>query len=166
MLMHQLLIDGAERTPDRLALHWVDRDVALTYEQAGLAMESMAGALASLGVRNGERVGVFAHNGMDYLIALFGAWRIGAISALVNVQFAAELDYYFADHTPSAVIYTHDMVDTVHRAAKRVATVRHLICMDGPQDGALSLPELMSAQLNAPPDPGDEDAIAHLAYTS
>ncbi len=30
MLMHQLLIDGAERTPDRLALHWVDRDVALS----------------------------------------------------------------------------------------------------------------------------------------
>src|SRR3984893_14718072 len=166
MLMHQLLIDGAERTPDRLALHWVDRDVALTYEQAVLAMESMAGALASLGVRKGERVGVFAHNGMDYLIALFGAWRIGAISALVNVQFADELDYYYADHTPSVVIYTHDMAEAVRRAAESSGSVRHLICMDGPQDRALSLPELMAARLPAPPDPGDETAIAHLAYTS
>jgi acyl-coenzyme A synthetase/AMP-(fatty) acid ligase len=84
----------------------------------------------------------------------------------VNVQFAAELDYYFADHTPSLVIYTHDKADAVLRAAKSVGTVRHLICMDGPQQGALSLPELMQAQLPAPADPEDENAIAHLAYTS
>lgn len=166
MLMHELLIDGAERTPDKLALHWVDRDVALTYAQAVANMEHMAGALASLGLKKGDRVTIFAHNGMDYLLAMFGAWRLGAIAALVNVQFAAELDYYFADHTPSLVIYTHDKADAVFGAAKRVATVRHLICMDGPQEGALSLPELMKAQLRPPADPCDESAIAHLAYTS
>src|SRR5260370_654217 len=119
MLMHQLLIDGADRTPDRLALHWVDRDVALTYEQAVVAMESMAGALASLGVGKGDRVAVFAHNGMDYLVAMFGTWRLGAISALVNVQFADELDYYYADHTPSVVVYTDDMAAVVRPAAHR-----------------------------------------------
>jgi acyl-CoA synthetase (AMP-forming)/AMP-acid ligase II len=166
MLMHQLLIDGAERTPDRLALHWVDRDVALTYEQAVQATESMAGALASLGVGKGDRVAVFAHNGMDYLIAMFGTWRIGAISALVNVQFAAELDYYYADHTPSVVLYTHDMAEAVRRAARSCGSVHHLICMDGPQDGALSLPQLLAARLPPPPDPREETAIAHLAYTS
>jgi long-chain acyl-CoA synthetase len=166
MLMHQVLIDGAERTPDKLALHWVDRDIGLTYAQAVARMEDMAGALASLGVRRGERVTIFAHNGMDYLLAMFGTWRLGAISALVNVQFAAELDYYLADHTPSILIYTHDMVDAVQRAAKSVGTVRHLICMDGPQHGALSLPELMGAKLPAPSDPADETAAAHLAYTS
>jgi acyl-CoA synthetase (AMP-forming)/AMP-acid ligase II len=166
MLMHQVLIDGAERTPDRLALHWVDRDVALSYAQAVAGMEHMAGALASLGVGKGERVTIFAHNGMDYLLAMFGAWRLGAIAAVVNVQFARELDYYFADHTPSVVIYTHDMVEPVRQAAASVGTVRHLVCMDGAQEGALSLPELMSAKLSPPADPGDETAIAHLAYTS
>jgi long-chain acyl-CoA synthetase len=166
MLMHRLLIDGAERTPDKLALHWVDRDVALTYAQAVAGMERMAGALASLGVSKGDRVTIFAHNGMDYLLSMFGTWRIGAVAALVNVQFAAELDYYFADHTPSVVIYTHDHRQAVFRAAQSIGTVRHLICMDGPQDGALSLPELMQAQLTVPPDPADENATAHLAYTS
>jgi acyl-coenzyme A synthetase/AMP-(fatty) acid ligase len=161
MLMHRLLIEGAERAPDKLALHWVDREVALTYAQAVAGMERMAGALASLGLGKGDRVTIFAHNGMDYLLAMFGAWRLGAIAALVNVQFAAELDYYFADHTPSLVIYTHDKADAVFRAAKSVGTVRHLICMDGPQEGALSLPDLMRAQLPVPADPGDETAIAH-----
>jgi len=166
MLMHQVLVDGALRTPDRLALHWVDRDVALTYEQAAAGMLHMAGALASLGVGKGDRVTIFAHNGMDYLLVMFGLWRIGAIAALVNVQFAKELEYYLADHTPSVVIYTHDMAEAVKRAARGVGTIRHLVCMDGPQQGALSLPELMGAQLTAPADPADESAIAHLAYTS
>ena len=76
MLMHEVLIDGAERTPHKLALHWVDRDVGLTYEQAVAGMQDMAGALASLGVGPGERVTIFAHNGMDYLLTMFGAWRI------------------------------------------------------------------------------------------
>ena len=73
---------------------------------------------------------------------------------------------YLADHTPSVVVYTHDMVEPVQRAARAIGTVRHLLCMDGAQPGALSLPELMNAQLPAPADPADETAIAHLAYTS
>src|SRR5918994_7117454 len=32
--------------------------------------------------------------------------------------------------------------------------------------GAHSLPELLAADLPAPPDPWDEDAVAHLSYTS
>jgi len=166
MLMHQLLLDGAIRQPGKTALCWVDRDTSLTFAEAVSAMERFAGALHHLGVRKGDRVSIFAHNGMDYLLALFACWRIGAIAALVNVRFADELDYYFADHEPCIVIYTHDMVDAVKRAAAHVRTVRALVCMDGPQPGAESLPALLQAGLPPPPDPGDDDAIAHLSYTS
>ena len=38
--------------------------------------------------------------------------------------------------------------------------------MDGPQEGAVSMPELLEASLIPPPDPDDETAIAHLSYTS
>jgi acyl-CoA synthetase (AMP-forming)/AMP-acid ligase II len=166
MLMHQLLIDGAVRRPDKIALRWVDREIALTFAQAVDAMERCAGALHHLGVRKGDRVGIVAHNGMDYLVALLACWRIGAIAALVNVRFADELDYYFADHTPTVVIYTHDLGEQVGRAAAAVPGIRSLVCMDGPQPGAESLPALLAAGFPAPPDPGDEDAIAHLSYTS
>jgi acyl-coenzyme A synthetase/AMP-(fatty) acid ligase len=166
MLMHQLLYDGASRHPEKPAFCWVDRDKTLTFMQAAAAMEHFAGALHHLGVRRGDRVTIFAHNGMDYLLGLFACWRIGAIAALVNVRFADELDYYFADHEPSVVIYTHDMVGPVTKAAAGVKTIRALVCMDGPQPGAESLPALLDAKLAPPPDPADEGAIAHLSYTS
>jgi acyl-CoA synthetase (AMP-forming)/AMP-acid ligase II len=166
MLMHQLLRDGAARTPDKLALRWIDRVIALSFADSVAAMERYAGALHELGVGKGDRVTIFAHNGMDYVLGLFACWRMGAIAALVNVRFADELDYYFADHTPTVVIYTHDMGAKVRAAASRVPSIRHLVCMDGPQEGAKSLPDLLAANLPAPPDPADENAIAHLSYTS
>ncbi|MBS0427517.1 MAG: acyl--CoA ligase [Proteobacteria bacterium] len=166
MLMHQLLLQGAERTPNRPAWTWVDRRRTFSYAEAVDAMECMAGALGELGVVKGDRVTIFAHNGMDYLAAMFGAWRIGAIAALVNVKFANELAYYLADHSPKVVIYTHDMVQAVTQAVAAVPGIRHLVCMDGEQPGAQSLPELMKGRLPAPPDPWDERAIAHLSYTS
>ena len=166
MLIHQLLVDGAVRRPDRVAFHWVDRGKSLTYAEAAAQMERFAGAIAGLGAGKGDRVTIVAHNGMDYLLSLFGCWRIGAIAALVNVKFADELEYYFADHEPTVVIYTHDLGVAVRRAAATVRSIRALACMDGPQEGAESLPALVAEGRPAPADPGDEDAIAHLSYTS
>lgn len=166
MLIHQLIADGAARRPDRIAFRWVDRDRSLTYAEAAAAIEAAAGTLHHLGVRKGDRVTIFAHNGMDYLVAMFGCFRIGAVAALVNVKFAGELAYYLGNHKPSVIIYTHDMRDAVVAASSAVGTARHLVCMDGMQEGALSWPELMGAGFPAPPDPADENAIAHLSYTS
>jgi Acyl-CoA synthetases (AMP-forming)/AMP-acid ligases II len=166
MLMHHLLERAAERVPGRIALHWVDRDRSLTYGEAVAAMEKMAGALHGLGVRPGDRVLIFAHNGLDYLVAMLGIWRIGAIAALVNVRYADDLAYYLADHTPAVVVYTHDMEAPVKAAARTAGCVRHLVCMDGPQDGAFALDALLAAAPPPPPDPGEASAVAHLSYTS
>jgi long-chain acyl-CoA synthetase len=166
MLMHQLIRDGAVRRPNQICFRWVDRDRALTFAEAAEAMEVAAGMLHHLGVKKGDRVTIFAHNGMDYLVSMFACWRIGAISALVNVKFADQLDYYLDDHKPSLVIYTHDMGDAVRRAAATLASAPRLVCMDGPQEGAESLPDLLAARLPAPTDPSDETATAHLSYTS
>jgi long-chain acyl-CoA synthetase len=166
MLMHQLIRDGAVRRPNQICFRWVDRDRTLTFAEAVEATEAAAGMLHHLGVRKGDRVTIFAHNGMDYLVSMLACWRIGAISALVNVKFADELDYYLDDHKPSLVIYTHDMGEAVRGAAATLASAPRLVCMDGPQEGAESLPDLLAARFPAPADPGDETAIAHLSYTS
>lgn len=166
MLFQQLLHDGADRTPDKVALHWVDRDRSLTYEGAVEQMERVAGALASLGVSKGDRVGVFAHNGMDYLTAMFGTWRLGAISALVNLQYADTLDYFVNDARPKVLIYTGDQLATIERHRANLASVEHYVCMDGPQDGAYGWVELLAAAPPAPPDTTNGSDVAHLSYTS
>lgn len=166
MLMHQLLLDGANRYPDRIALTWIDRNKSMSFAEAAVAMDRYAGMLHHLGAGVGDRVTIFAHNGMDYLLTLFACWRIGAIPALVNVQLSDDLAYYLDDHEPLVVVYTHDKVDALRKAVTVLQRRPVLVCMDGPQEGAESLPELVSAGFAAPDDPADEDAIAHLSYTS
>lgn len=166
MLMHQLLFDNAARRPEAPALGWVDRGRVLTYGEAAIVTERMAGALASLGVRPGDRVTVFANNGLDYLLVMLGTWRIGAILATVNLKLADDLAWYLADHEPSVLVYTHEMHDRVRKAVAEVTPRTRLVCMDGPREGAPGLGELVDAGLPPPPDPADEDAIAHLSYTS
>jgi len=166
LLMHQLLLHGAMRQPEKIAFRWVDRNIELTYSQAVEQMERFSGALHYLGVTKRERVTIFAHNGMDYLLAMFACWRIGAIAALVNVHFADDLNYYLDDHQPSVVMYTQDMTEQVSRASAEVRSIRHLVCMEGPQIGVESLPALLAADFPTPFDSGNELAIAHLSYTS
>jgi long-chain acyl-CoA synthetase len=166
MLLHHLLYDGAHRTPDRSALHWVERDLTLTYVEAVAAMERVAGALASLGVERGDRVGVFAFNGMDYLLAMFGAWRLGAIAALVNVQYADRLDYFLNDCTPKVLVYTGTHQEVIDRHRPNLPSVERYLCMDGPAEGALSWAEVLADAPPPPPDRTEETDVAHLSYTS
>lgn len=166
MLLQQLLLDGAHRSPDKTAFTWVERGRSLSYAQAVTAMDQVAGALGSLGVERGDRVGVFAHNGMDYLLAMFGAWRVGAICALVNVQYADRLDYYVNDAQPKVLIYTGDHHEAIEHHRSQLPSVEHYVCLDGFRDGSLSWPDLLEGAPAPPPDRTQEADVAHLSYTS
>ena len=70
---------------------------------------------------------------------MFGTWRLGAISALVNLQYADNLDYYVNDATPRVLIYTGDHLDTIDRHRANLPSVEHYLCFDGAQDGRARL---------------------------
>jgi acyl-CoA synthetase (AMP-forming)/AMP-acid ligase II len=166
MLFQDLLYQGAHRTPNKLALRWIERDCTFTYAQAVSEMERVAGALAGLGVGRGDRVGIFAHNGMDYVLAMFGAWRLGAMVTLVNVQYAKTLDYFMNDSTPKVLIYTGDHFETIDHHRPHLPSIKHYICLDGAQPHALDWQQLLDSAGPPPPDPTQESDPAHISYTS
>jgi acyl-CoA synthetase (AMP-forming)/AMP-acid ligase II len=166
MRFQDLLYKGAQRTPDQVALRWIERDRAFTFAQAVTEMEKVAGALATLGVGHGDRVGIFAHNGMDYLLAMFGAWRLGAMVTLVNLMYAQSLDYFVNDSTPKVLIYTGDHFETIDRHRSKMTSVQTYICLDGDQPGAENWSTLLKSPPPPPSDPTVETDPAHISYTS
>lgn len=166
MLLHRLLRDGADRHPDKTALTWVDRQRALTYAEAVEQTERVAGLLHALGVGPGDRVGIFAHNGLDYLLAMFGTWRLGAVSTHISVLYADELDYYVNDSTPKVLVYTGDHHPTIEQHRSNLPSVEHYLNLDGPAEGALSWLELLGRAPTPPPDTAEDSMVAHLSYTS
>jgi non-ribosomal peptide synthetase component F len=61
------------RVPDRVALRTPGGDAPLTWAQYGAAVERLAGALAGLGVRRGDRVAVWSHNRPELAITAVAA---------------------------------------------------------------------------------------------
>ena len=166
MLLHHLLKEGAARAPDRTALGWVKRDRSLSYAEAAEATDRVAAGLAALGVERGDRVGVFAHSGLDYLLAMFGAWRAGAVAALVDLSRAGELDRYFGDCRPKVVIYTHDYFETIDRHREALDSVETYVCLDGEQPGAMDWAEILGCTGAPPADVAGDGDIAHLSFAS
>ena len=163
---NDMLRRTAWRKPDQTFIHWSDRNKEVTYAEGDQISDKVAGALASLGVVKGDRVGIFAHNGLDYVMAMYGAWKLGAISAHISVLQKDNLAYFVHDSTPKVLIYTGDMHPAIETLKPIAPEIKHYICLDGLKDFAKDWSDLVN---HAPAMPevnvSDMDA-AHLSYTS
>lgn len=75
----------ARAVPDRLAVHAGDR--TLTYRDLDDAAARVAGTLCARGLGAGSRVAIFMYNRVEYLIALYAAYKIGAIPVNINFRY-------------------------------------------------------------------------------
>jgi long-chain acyl-CoA synthetase len=77
-----LLQEAAERHPDSLAVVFPVAPMAkrLTYRQLVAEAEQFAKALASLGVKKGDRVGLVLPNCPQFVVAFYALQRLGAVS--------------------------------------------------------------------------------------
>lgn len=162
-----LLRRAAHRTPDATFLRWSDRGRSLTFAQTEEESDRAGAALWSLGVRPGDRVAILAHNGLDYVVAMWGAWKIGAISAHISVLVVDELADYVQACTPRVLVYTHDVLPAIDRDRAAMPSIEHYVCMDGPQPGALGWSDLLAGAPSARPGVDVVDSMAaHLSFTS
>ena len=80
-LLHQV----ARRVPDRVAVRHGATEV--THADLDDQAARFAGALVARGIRPGDRVGILMHNQPEWLIALIGSWRAGAVVVPYNHLF-------------------------------------------------------------------------------
>jgi benzoate-CoA ligase family protein len=93
-----------EGRDDRTALRL--RDATLTYADVDALASRYAAALRGLGVRQEERVMIALPDGADFVGALFGVLKLGAVVVMINPQLPASalagiLDY---GRVPAAVV--------------------------------------------------------------
>lgn len=82
MLVHSLLEASADRSPEAVLLvHGHDR---FTYADVEARANRVAGLLRDLGVAPGDRVGLLADNGIEYVAGFFGILKAGAGVVALN----------------------------------------------------------------------------------
>jgi fatty-acyl-CoA synthase len=84
----------AERHADRDALVVCHQDVRLTYGELDAAVDTVARALMALGLEHGDRLGIWAPNRAEWVLAQFASARIGVILVNINPAYrTSELRY-------------------------------------------------------------------------
>lgn len=102
----------AEAIPDRLAL--CDDRGQRSYGEMNRRASALAAGLYGLGIRRGDKVGLYLMNGPEYLESFFALIKIGAVPFNVNYRYRLEeLVYLFGNADAKGVIHNEEYSDIV-----------------------------------------------------
>ncbi|WP_336080951.1 class I adenylate-forming enzyme family protein [Nocardia sp. SSK8] len=148
------------------SLRWGDRDYLVTedrrlsFAEHAAAAGAMATALAErYGVGKGDRVGILAANGPDWVIAFWAAQCLGAIPVGYNAWWAPPEIAYGLDHTTPTVV-----IADAKRAARLADTGTTILVLTMADDLPALIAEFAGAEI--PNTPVAEDDPAVILYTS
>ena len=164
MTFHGLVKRIAQRRPEAACLFMGDR--TLSYREVDQQSDRVAWALARLGVGPGGRVGLFAPNSIEYVLAMLGTWKVGAMTVHIDVRLAADLSYYLGDGDPQVLVYSSSVRNAVGRDRSAAPSLGALICLEGGDDGAEAWATWVRRAIPRDLPAVPEEAPAHLSYTS
>jgi long-chain acyl-CoA synthetase len=91
-----MFANHARRRPDATILQYFD--YSMTVEQLDRASTAFAAALLASGCGTGDRVALYLQNMPQYVVALLGTWKAGAVVVPINpMSRARELAHYLDD---------------------------------------------------------------------
>lgn len=100
--------------PEQAAIYYFDQ--TMSYGELDRKSSVFAGALKAQGVVNGDRVALYLQNIPQFMIALYGAWKAGAIVVLCNPMFKQkELEYHLNDSGSKGLVCLESLYDAVVR---------------------------------------------------
>jgi acyl-CoA synthetase (AMP-forming)/AMP-acid ligase II len=117
---------AADKVPDRLAL--VDVRRRLTYRELDERCTRLAHALAGMGVKAGDHVGILATNCIEWVEATFAAYKLRASVVNVNYRYVEdELRYIFENSDVVALFYQREYAPLVSAARDAQPKLRHFV---------------------------------------
>src|SRR6266516_2118417 len=126
-----VLSKSGERGPDRPALLFRGRPI--TFTQLDRAVDRAAAALAGVGLEPGDRVATLVGNVPEFVLALYGTWRAGAVGVPLNVMLTSEeVGAILADAGAKAIVVEMGYLPTVLEARDGLPDLSHVLVVAGP----------------------------------
>jgi fatty-acyl-CoA synthase len=125
-----ILGERARLTPDKTALVLAATGQRFTYAQLNERAVRCASFLRSLGIQQGERVGILANNRVEFVDTFFAAGKTGIILVPLNTRLTAhELAYIVRDSGMKSLIYDGDFAATITKLREQVE-IEHWNALD------------------------------------
>ena len=163
-----LLATAAAATPDRVALHFIETGVEITYAALLADVRRFAEGLARAGVGRGTHVAVMLPNVPEMPITWLALATLGAVMVPVNIRYTEhELHYVLTDSGARHLVIDQAFAGLVERMPGRPKSLTVIVVGEAPA-GALAwrdLVEAASGAFAAGAEPGIDDLL-NIQYTS
>jgi len=101
--LFEFLKKTAEKYPNNTAIVYFDKEI--TYRELNIASNKFATALADFGVVKGDKVALFLPNVPQFVIAYYGAIRIGAIETAISPLYKErEVEHQLNDSEAETIV--------------------------------------------------------------
>jgi len=139
-LLHQLILDSAQRTPDAPALLF--KKEILSYAALQRDVARVASGLRALGVEQGERVAVYLPKQFEMVTALFGAAAAGGVFVPVNpILKPAQVGHILRDCATRILITSPDRVELLRDTLADCSELSHIVLAGAESTPPTGLPQ-------------------------
>ncbi|MCJ7424509.1 long-chain fatty acid--CoA ligase [Candidatus Bathyarchaeota archaeon] len=124
--LSDLLKLTAEKYPDNVAIVYFDREIL--YRELELYVEKFATALADLGVKKGDKVAIFLPNMPQFVIAYYGAIKIGAIETAISPLYKErEVEHQLSDSEAETIVVLDLLYPIVEKVWEKTKLKRAIV---------------------------------------
>jgi len=124
--LSDLLRKTAEKYPDKTAIVYFDKP--MTYRELNSAADKFATALDALGVKKGDKVALFLANMPQFVIAYYGAIRIGAIETAISPLYRErEVEHQLNDSQAETIVVLDALYPVLEKAIEKTKLKRVIV---------------------------------------
>lgn len=174
-LLHHLLTESAARLPNKEAIYFEEE--RLTYAQLEMLTNQVARTLQSIGVRQGDRVGIYVHKSLASVISVFGIMKAGAVYVPLDPSAPAKRLAYITRNCNIKVLLTSaDKLTILPQFFAEGTPLEALVLTNDREQESIELPETIQvipwnevctkSGESIPTNNTIETDLAYILYTS
>jgi long-chain acyl-CoA synthetase len=124
MSIPELLQQRTAAAPDKLFLFSEAGKRQFTYEEFEAAVMRTANMLAAHGVRKGDVVSLLLPNSVEYVIAYFACWQLGALAGPINSLLKSEeIAYVISNSEAKALLVNSEFLPVIESIQETLPTL-------------------------------------------
>ena len=172
MALHHLLDASVNSWPSNLAVIEGNIEGQIDYRDLGLLSDRVRDRLVAMGIRRGDRVGIYLRKSIEGVAAIFGILKAGAAYVPADPDSpASRVAYCFHDCAVKVIITAKEFQGGFVEEITRLGSNPQLVVLENTGGGghlfaALGALDAQSAARAAPTVDSSPDDLAYILYTS
>jgi long-chain acyl-CoA synthetase len=140
----------------------------VTYREVGRRVDNLRGGLARQGIGKGDAVGLIANNRVEWAVAAFAAYGLGArFIPMYESELLHVWEYIITDSAVKVLLVSkQDIYDKIKNFTGKIPTLQKIFVIDATGPGTMTELESVGQENPMPSLHPNPDDIAVLIYTS